>query len=287
MQPLTSSHFLSTLNLLSYRYHEGMDVWVIVIGKRHQLRNQDLQLLETVTKKLSYVSPVYLEEESGFDDRYDEKMAKLTLGRGLLAAEIGCVMAHGNAAIEARSKFLEFSELKWCLLLEDDADLSPQSFSLICDQLKESRTEGPGLINFFRDPFLQVLWKSGSPTLVRLPYKSPIAACYAISRSAAELISSSASGPISFVADWPPFVEKVKTRSSTIGISDVGAESTIGRRSVQNPQFRASLILTQIRNIRKLSTFYNLTHSQVALSLIIRPLIRDTCYLLARLFQVR
>jgi GR25 family glycosyltransferase involved in LPS biosynthesis len=261
-----------------------MGILTIVIGDPVKLRNKALIRLEDSTHGISFVKPVYLVDESRLHEKYDDEIAHLTLGRSMLLAEVGCALAHRGAIKEACAKFLLNSNLEWCLILEDDANISPQDFLRIKAQLIGLNQNGAAIVNFARDPIITRFWKNGRPRLLKMPYRASLAFCYAVNRSAANAITPSLNAPVACVADWPPYFEKVKSWSSSLGISDVGAASTIGLRGRQKLSFRTKLIFIQLLHLGRLARFYNLNRLQVLFSLVLKPLTRDALNVLVSCF---
>jgi len=268
-------------------YHGGMGVILIVIGRRDSLRNPELRFLENLGVPVLYSNPVYVRDQDQRSFEYNDHLAKLALGRSMLAGEIGCSLAHIRAVEVASSHFIEDPNLAWCLVLEDDANVSPAKLLAIREQLLAFHSIHPEIVNFFRDPLVELLAKTDKPKLYRLPYQSPMALCYAINRAATSDYNRLANSPVSFVADWPPYLSRIRFWSSNISVIDTGALSTIGVRGNYHLWSRISLILRQLCRIRELAEAYNLSIRHTVVALILRPLIRDGLHYALKIFNTK
>jgi GR25 family glycosyltransferase involved in LPS biosynthesis len=265
---------------------------VIVIGNRGNLRNPRLKQLEALAR-VTYLDPIYLENNDQLCRLVDQEVAELSLGRPLLLGEAGCALAHRLATETAQSMLNRGSEggvaSLWCLVLEDDAEGHLSKFSQVLDQLENLEKKDPSLINFFSldGTELQTTshlssFSNQNPVLKRQHYWRGITSSYAINLAAAELLSSSFPPRLSFVADWPPNYHHVKFYSSNLSLTQSEVPSIIGSRGKFSAPERLRLYVRQIANLSFLGSHYKISRRAVLKILIYYPIARDLDSLIRR-----
>jgi GR25 family glycosyltransferase involved in LPS biosynthesis len=258
---------------------------VIVIGNRGALRNPRLKQLEALVR-VTYLDPIYLENDDQLCRHVDQEVAELSLGRPLLLGEAGCALAHRLATETAHSILIREPEGRvkslWCLVLEDDADGHLSKFLQILDQLEELEKTDPSLINFFSPHGAQLqitdspaTLSDRKPALVRQHYWRGITSSYAINLAAAELLSNSFPLKLSFVADWPPNYNHVQFYRSSLSLSQCEAQSLIGNRMKFSASERFRLYIRQIAKVSFLGLHYKISRRAVLKILIYYPIVRD------------
>ena len=258
---------------------------VIVIGNRSTLRNPRLKQLEALVR-VTYLDPIYLENNDQLCRHVDQEVAELSLGRPLLLGEAGCALAHRLATETAHSMMIRDRQGRvkslWCLVLEDDADGHISKFLQILDQLEDLEKPEPSLINFFspNGTELQITNSPAAlsyrkPELVRQHYWRGITSSYAINLAAAELISNSFPPKLSFVADWPPNYNHVQFYRSSLSLSQCEAHSLIGNRMKFSAPERLRLYIRQIAKVNFLGLHYKISRLAVLKILIYYPIVRD------------
>jgi GR25 family glycosyltransferase involved in LPS biosynthesis len=210
----------------------------------------------------------------------DEDRAQLLAGRRLSDADVSCALTHKRAIIAADRELQTQKNVSWVLIAEDDANLDPQTFVKIADELQSVQIEAPSLVKFYSAPIYARTFEKQKKNFGThlLPSKHWLAGavCYAINREAVRELAPFALMPVDNVADWPVYYARLKLFvSSHILVTEVPGQSTIGMRSSLGVLPRLFMHLRQLRHLRTLSQLYGLSSRTVLQHLIYTPLLRD------------
>jgi GR25 family glycosyltransferase involved in LPS biosynthesis len=146
---------------------------------------------------------VVSQQEMGEELFHDANLAELLIGRLLTKGEVGCALAHRNAA-----RRLVESDKKYSMIFEDDIRLvSPPDLELLESELD---TTAPRVIVLGADPFVTIpnareqekIHIGNFAKVIDLITPPTGTFAYAINRSAAQLLVNQGR-KIDTTADWP------------------------------------------------------------------------------------